>query len=90
MDSGQITEDSTKWCWRVNGLAAAPGTVTPASIGRAAVGTSSKYAHEDHVHNIDLATGDNNGQVKIAGQNINVRGLGDAAYTSSSYYATAA
>ena len=33
--------------------------------------------------NIDLATGDNNGQVKIAGTNVSVKGLGSFAYISS-------
>lgn len=38
---------------------------------------------------IDLATGDANGQVKIAGTNVDVKGLGSAAYTDSSTYAAA-
>ncbi len=40
------------------------------------------------MHNITLATGDNNGQVKIAGTNVSVKGLGTAAYTASTAYAT--
>ena len=42
------------------------------------------------MHNITLATGDNNGQVKIAGTNVSVKGLGSAAYTNSTAYASAA
>lgn len=60
----------------------APGKVASAS----AVGTSTKYARQDHTHGIDLATGDNNGQVKIAGTNVSVKGLGTAAYTASGAY----
>ena len=47
------------------------------------VGTSPNYARQDHIHNITLATGDANGQVKIAGTNISVKGLGSWAYKSS-------
>jgi len=58
-------------------------SATPSAIGTAAVGTSAKYAREDHVHNIALATGDSNGQVKIAGTNVSVKGLGSAAYVDT-------
>ena len=54
----------------------APGNVSTSS----AVGTSTNYARQDHTHGIDLATGDNNGQVKIAGTNVSVKGLGALAY----------
>lgn len=37
-----------------------------------------------------LATGDNNGQVKFNGTNVSVKGLGSAAYTESTAYATSA
>ena len=63
---------------------AAPGNVSSSS----SVGTSTNYARQDHTHGISLATGDNNGQVKIAGTNVSVKGLGSAAYTDSSAYAT--
>ena len=58
---------------------AAPGAI--ASAGSA--GTSTNYARQDHTHAITVATGDSNGQVKIAGQNASVKGLGSAAYTSN-------
>lgn len=58
-------------------------SATPKNIGTAAVGSSAKYAREDHVHAIDLATGDSNGQVKIAGTNVSVKGLGSAAYMAA-------
>lgn len=61
----------------------APGDI--ASTG--AVGASTNYAREDHTHGISLASGDNNGQVKIAGSNVSVKGLGSAAYTASTDYA---
>ncbi len=51
-------------------------------------GTISQLSRADHIHKIDLATGDSNGQVKIAGTNIDVKGLGSAAYTNSNDYAT--
>jgi hypothetical protein len=54
-----------------------------------AVGTSTNYARQDHKHKIALATGDNNGQVKIAGTNVDVKGLKSAAYTESTAYAVA-
>jgi hypothetical protein len=83
--------DSTHTYWRCLGNAASIGINTPSAVGvTAAVGSSAFYAREDHVHNIDVAEGDNDGQVKIAGQNVNVHGLGDAAYTDTDAYATAA
>lgn len=61
-------------------------SATPEKVSTTgAVGTGTKYAREDHVHGIDLATGDANGQVKIAGQNVDVKGLGSNAYSSTSY-----
>ena len=54
---------------------AAPGKVASSS----AVGTSTNYARQDHTHGIDLATGDSNGQVKIAGTNVSVKGWNNAA-----------
>ena len=58
-----------------------PGKVASLS----AVGTSTNYARQDHTHGIDLATGDNNGEIKIAGTNVAVKGLGSNAYTSTAY-----
>ena len=49
----------------------------------AAVGTSKDYARADHAHAIVVSEGDGDGQIKIAGQNVNVHGLGDLAYLSS-------
>lgn len=60
-----------------------PASAAPKNIGTAAVGTSAKYAREDHVHAISLATGDANGQVKIAGTNVSVKGLAALAYKAS-------
>lgn len=55
-----------------------PASATPESVASAgSVGTSTKYAREDHTHAISVATGDANGQVKIAGQNASVKGFGD-------------
>ena len=57
----------------------APGKVASTS----AQGSSTNYARQDHTHGIDLAIGDSNGQVKIAGTNVSVKGLGSWAYKSS-------
>lgn len=57
----------------------APGKVASTS----SQGSSTNYARQDHTHGIDLATGDANGQVKIAGTNVSVKGLGTMAYKSS-------
>ena len=59
------------------------------AIGTASAGSAKTVSRSDHVHSISLATGDANGQVKIAGTNIDVKGLGSAAYTASSAYAAA-
>jgi len=83
---------STNWRWRVDGvvvLKAGSGDTPTAVSDTAAVGSSDKYARADHVHNIVVATGDANGQVKVAGQNVSVAGLGSAAYTDSTAYAGA-
>lgn len=62
---------------------------TPSAVGpSASVGTSTKVARADHVHNIVVGEGDSNGQVKVGGQNASVKGLKSAAYTESSAYAT--
>lgn len=60
---------------------AAPGNIATSG----AVGTSTNYARQDHTHGISLATGDANGQVKIAGTNVSVKGLGSNAYSSTAY-----
>lgn len=52
-------------------------------------GSATTWSKSDHTHGIDLATGDSNGQVKIAGQNVSVKGLGSAAYTNSTAYIAA-
>jgi len=78
------------------GLAVSSGNVT-VSYGNggtavsttASNGSANSAARSDHVHSIALATGDANGQVKIAGTNVSVKGLGSAAYTASTAYAAA-
>lgn len=63
------------------------GSSASAVSTTAVAGTANTVSRSDHVHSIALATGDANGQVKIAGTNINVKGLGSAAYTESNAYA---
>lgn len=58
---------------------AAPGKIASSS----SQGSSVNYARQDHTHGIDIATGDSNGQVKIAGNNVSVKGLADLAYKAS-------
>lgn len=62
-----------------NAASAAPGKVAASS----SQGSSASYARQDHTHGIDLATGDANGQVKIAGNNVSVKGLAALAYKAS-------
>lgn len=62
-----------------NASSAAPGKVASSS----SQGSSANYARQDHTHGIDLATGDANGQVKIAGNNVSVKGLAALAYKAS-------
>ena len=77
--------------WRTDGVVVQAASASPNNVGSsAAVGTSNKYAREDHQHAIVVGEGDNNGQVKIAGQNASVKGLGTAAYTAVGDYATSA
>lgn len=88
---GEISATTSDWHWVVVGHitnAIEIATSTPSAVSTTAnIGSSSKYAKEDHVHSIALAEGDSNGQVKIAGTNVNVHGLGTAAYTSADIYA---
>ena len=44
----------------------------------ASSGTAKTLSRGDHVHSIALATGDSNGQIKIAGQNVSVKGFSTA------------
>lgn len=61
------------------------GTSASAIGTTSAAGSANTVSRSDHVHSITLATGDNNGQVKIAGTNVSVKGLGSNAYTSTAY-----
>lgn len=47
------------------------------------IGESDRYAREDHVHKILVESGDENGQVKIAGTNASVTGLNQYAFRDS-------
>ena len=71
--------------WNNPAATTAPGKVAQEST----VGTSSNFARQDHTHGLDLAEGDADGQVKIAGVNVAVKGLGSAAFTDSEEYASA-
>lgn len=65
---------------KIGGDIVAPGTASPSGVsGSADAGVSTLYAREDHVHPISVGTGDNDGQVKVAGQNATVKGFSDVA-----------
>ena len=69
----------------------APYTSTPAAISTTgSAGSSGNFARGDHVHAISVGQGDSNGQVKIAGTNVTVKGINTAAYKAESYFATSA
>lgn len=50
-------------------------STTASAVGTSsAAGTANTFSRGDHVHSISLATGDSDGQVKIAGSNVSVAG----------------
>lgn len=85
-----LASNGTKAYWKTLTIPTytAATTVPPNVSTTSSVGASTNYARQDHIHAISLASGDSNGQVKIAGTNVSVKGLGSAAYTSSGTYAT--
>ena len=92
-DADKLDGNDSTYYLNYNNLANKPtiptaGTTASAVGTTASAGSATTWSKSDHVHNISLATGDNNGQVKIAGTNISVKGLGSAAYTDSTAYAT--
>lgn len=67
------------------GTSVSPSDTTPKAVASSSSkGSETAYARGDHQHSISVGTGDNNGQVKIAGQNASVKGLGSAAYANTS------
>lgn len=73
--------DTTNSTWINLSSSVSPATATPENIASTgSVGSSSLYARADHAHAIEVATGDAEGQIKIAGQNVAVNGLGNLAY----------
>ena len=78
--------DGTSWHTNnyINSTYTVPtaSTSTPSNItnGTASAGSSSNWSRGDHVHHIDVATGDSSGQVKVAGQNVTVKNINNAAY----------
>lgn len=84
--NGQILKSngSTVYWAADNNTTYTPANAAPGNIATTgAVGTSANYARQDHTHGIALATGDSNGQVKIAGTNVAVKGLATLAYKES-------
>ena len=92
-DADKLDGNDSTYYLNYNNLANKPtiptaGTTASAVGTKASGGSATTWSKSDHVHNISLATGDANGQVKIAGTNVSVKGLGSAAYTNSTAYAT--
>ena len=92
-DADKLDGKDSAYYLNYNNLANKPtiptaGTTASAVGIKASGGNATTWSKSDHVHNISLATGDANGQVKIAGTNVSVKGLGSAAYTNSTAYAT--
>ncbi len=58
-----------------------PSTSMPANIAASGSAGSSTYgARQDHTHGISVTTGDADGQIKVAGINATVKGLGNVAF----------
>ena len=66
--------------WQTVPTVPSAGSSASAVSSAASGGSATTWSKSDHVHSITVATGDSNGQVKIAGQNASVKGLGTAAY----------
>jgi hypothetical protein len=84
---GRVTSVTERTLTNKNSTYTAANAAPPKVASASASGTSGNYARQDHTHGIDLATGDSNGQVKIAGTNVSVKGLGTAAYKAEGYFA---
>ena len=55
-------------------------STTASAVGTSsAAGTANTFSRGDHVHSISLATGDSDGQVKIAGSDVSVAGWANKA-----------
>ena len=78
--NGQVLKSNGTSTYWGDDSSGSPSTTVTAVSSSASAGTATTYSRGDHTHNISVATGDANGQVKIAGQNASVKGLGDAAY----------
>ena len=74
------------WTGKAETIYTAATAAPPAIASSSVTGSSTNYARQDHTHNIAVTTGDSNGQIKVAGINASVKGLGSAAYTASTAY----
>lgn len=79
-----FTYDGTSWVMNTGidsndmrtAASAAPLDVSTAAV----VGTSAKYAREDHVHKIAVAQGSNNGEITVGGTTVKPKNINNAAY----------
>ena len=67
-----------------DGSAAVSFNITPASIGAATTAQGAKA--DSALQKADITTGTANGAISVDGTNVQVKGLGSAAYTNSSAY----
>lgn len=74
------------WTGKAETTYTAATAAPPAIASSSVTGSSTNYARQDHTHSIAVTTGDSNGQIKVAGINASVKGLGSAAYTASTAY----
>lgn len=78
-----FTYDGTSWVMNTGidtDTTYAAATTNPINIGTTALGLSTAYARADHVHDINVNAGTNNGEIVIAGHTVTPTGLAEAAY----------
>ena len=83
-----FTYDGTNWVMNTgidSNDMRTPASKAPEDVSTAAsIGTSTRYAREDHVHKIAVAQGSNNGEISIGGATVKPKNIADAAYKSVS------
>ena len=79
-----FTYDGTNWVENTgidSNTTYTAASAAPANVSKTSnVGSSTKYAREDHVHAISVTQGTNNGEIVIGGTTIKPKNIGNAAY----------